>query len=504
VSVPVGAIVVGLIALFRAFNALGKASTKAPTSSRNMSRGSAPFWSDGGAFGTVLLHLVLGTVLSTALVALTAGVWGAVPWVVVPLLFLFPWPFTRMVLIPLGLVRLAYTFGTLSRIVWRRDRPGGPVFCAAWALLRAPRRPPATVAWLEAKLRREPDSARARVLQGSTVAAMGFLAAARGRYPEARRWLESVVLLDPLVAPRLVRAASAEWLASDAAARGDWRRVRGLASRRVWPLTRALRLLDCLARRILGESPPSNAAVMFYWLLAPRRLHTARFVWSQLRQAPFAERIAMSAPSDPGLPGALKALLRLRSGASWTELKAAAEHWEEIASGDALNARMLQLALQLGIPPPSNTLADLAGLASGALGDALPALSEEVTEELPACLEGARLGRRDAAFQELETRMEALEKRREAGQELPSVEEWRELGALLERYDACASGSLSDRGIAFAAVKNELCNFGAWLFNIRDERPMAHAVFRFLAAEAAVVGDSASEKLNRSNMACGI
>ena len=48
-----------------------------------------------------------------------------------------------LVLIPLGLARAAYYVAWLSRVTWRRDKPGGPAFAAALALVRQ-RRPSAS------------------------------------------------------------------------------------------------------------------------------------------------------------------------------------------------------------------------------------------------------------------------------------------------------------------------------------------------------------------------
>jgi hypothetical protein len=204
------------------------------------------------------------------------------------------------------------------------------------------------------------------------------------------------------------------------------------------------------------------------------------------------------------LAGAFEAVLRLPPTPTWLELQDAAKRWDEVSSGESVPAQLLQLALQLGMAPPSSTLPDLTGLVTAALQAALPEKALIMEGEVPGCLEAALLAQRSARFEELEARMGALEKRRDEGRELPGVEEWRELGGLIERYRTCAHGGLSDRGVAFAAIKDDLCNFGAWLFNVRDERPMAHAVFRFLATEAAALGDSGSEALNRSNMLCGI
>ena len=65
-------------------------------------------------------------------------------------------------------------------------------------------------------------------------------------------------------------------------------------------------------------------------------------------------------------------------------------------------------------------------------------------------------------------------------------------------------GGLEARRLAYAACHHEVCELAVWLFNVREEKPVANAMFRWLLAEAEIVGDSASADVNRKNVACGV
>ena len=66
------------------------------------------------------------------------------------------------------------------------------------------------------------------VLQGSTIAAMGLLASARGERTHARELMESTAWLHPQALTEGTREYVQGWLVTDAAADGDWARVRCL------------------------------------------------------------------------------------------------------------------------------------------------------------------------------------------------------------------------------------------------------------------------------------
>jgi hypothetical protein len=45
-----------------------------------------------------------------------------------------------------------------------------------------------------------------------------------------------------------------------------------------------------------------------------------------------------------------------------------------------------------------------------------------------------------------------------------------------------------------------LCSFAVWLFNVRGERPMGNAIFRWLVEQARRVGDERSIELQERNV----
>ena len=191
-----------LIAFFvaRAVNSAknnGGSTPAPPAATVPVSRGSSTFWQDTGAAATIVLQLILlGMAIGLTITGMdersgTALTIGLCAWY-----FLIPAWIARNVFAPLGFVRLAYFTAWLSRVEWRRDKPGGPALIAAWALAQQEKPWPSSIAWVEKKL----TSSKA-ALQGSGVVAFGLLEAAKGRLESAREWLDSVLMFDPRVAP---------------------------------------------------------------------------------------------------------------------------------------------------------------------------------------------------------------------------------------------------------------------------------------------------------------
>ena len=89
----------------------------------------------------------------------------------------------RLVFVPLGMTRAAYSAGKIA-LGFAADPAGGALFLAAWAHLRRPSETDRL--WLEAKL------SAAQPLGGAGIAAMGLLALARKDLVQARLWLESL------------------------------------------------------------------------------------------------------------------------------------------------------------------------------------------------------------------------------------------------------------------------------------------------------------------------
>ena len=60
------------------------------------------------------------------------------------------------------------------------------------------------------------------------------------------------------------------------------------------------------------------------------------------------------------------------------------------------------------------------------------------------------------------------------------------------------------RRLSFPRVNAEVCHLAVWLFNVRGQRALANAMFRWLLAEAEAVGDERAASLARDNLACGV
>lgn len=505
--VPVGAILVAVVLALRAVNAAqnrqGNPGTPAAAATP-VSRGSSTFWQDGSAGGTVLFQFILWGLAGLVPLGLGSGDVGVLSGGLVALYLLFPAWIARRLLAPLGFVRLAYFTAWLSRVEWRRDKPGGPALLAAWALAQQDEPWPSSIAWVEQRL-----AASKTALQGSGVVAFGLLEAAKGRLDSAREWLDSVVMFDPRVAPPQVRRVAAEWLATDAAARGDWKRVRAISDDRRWPGTRTLTLLGALAGRMSGDPLPTNAGLWLWWMLAPRRLWT----WGFVRRATRHRQTARPVEALPAPPESLDAvgratfltlaLQRLPSPAA-TSVVEVARAWEA-AFASEVRSKLFMRATLVGGGEPDAAVEEVRALVEQALGPRLKGKLNGVPGELPALIEAAAQARRDALYGELEERMNRMDARKQGNKELPQLEEWREVIALRELYrQACEAGSEGEHALAHSIIRDKFVNFGVWLYNVRVEKPVANAIFRLLEAEAVALGDADAEKLNKKNGACDL
>ena len=307
-----------------------------------------------------------------------------------------------------------------------------------------------------------------------------------------------------------MRAVAAEWLATDAAARGDWKRVKAIADHPKWPGSRTLTLLSALAGRMRGELIPTNAGLWLWWLFAPRRLWTLSFV----RKA--AARQVRPAAPEPSLPAAPEVLdsmaratfltlaLKGHSSPTANSVVEVARAWEAALGGD-VRSKLFMRATLVGGGEPDAAVEEVRQLVEEALGPLLPAKLSGVTGNLPTLIEAAAQTRKDALYSQLEERMNRMDARKLGNKELPQFEEWREVLGLRALYrQACESGIAGDHSLAHSIIRDKFVNFGVWLYNVRVEKPVANAIFRLLEAEAVALGDSDSEKLNKKNAACDL
>jgi hypothetical protein len=183
-----------------------------------------------------------------------------------------------------------------------------------------------------------------------------------------------------------------------------------------------------------------------------------------------------------------------------------ARAWEAALSPD-LRSKLFMRATLVGGGEPDAAVEEVRQLVEKALGPLLPAQfkATELRGDLPALLEEAAQVKKDALYAELEERMNRMDQRKLGNKELPQLEEWREILALRSLYrQSVESGSAADKSLAHSVIRDKFVNFGVWLYNTREEKPVANAIFRMLEAEAVSLGDSDSEKLNKKNAACDL
>ena len=416
----------------------------------------------------------------------------------------FGYSAARLVAVPLGWVRTAYVLSLPAPLAFPSDRKGGAALVGAWALCRQ-RTPDARAAdWLRRRL-------LAKRLRGAGTAAAGLLAAAHGDDEGARALLERVE--DFPKTPRRARTMAREWLAALAAERGEWAALVALGA--CGPKTRTIRLLAAAARRLTGDPrAPSDAWQRALWLLAPRRGAT-RALRDRALACPVGLPIEPARPirlseCEGGALGramALEAALERRSapkvladdlvrlGAAWDEALA--------ASPTQVLLRARSAALET---PPEGVVPGLRAAAE----DVLVALAERTGCGLPpdarSCTVagGAARRLRARALEAFEATCAALRRRVEEARELPTADEWREhvegrrLHARVVR-----GGGEEARRLAFPTLHRDVCKQAVWLYNVRKERPLGHAMFRFLLVEAEAAGDAEAIALQRKNVACG-
>ena len=463
-------------------------------------------WAKG--LWSVVLAIILSYVAALFALSIARGhVAHAVPLVAVMVL-LFPWPITRLVLIPMGWWRAAWHFAQLSGWVWRGDVPGGQLVAGAWAVLRQRSPDPAAIAWLSQR-RDELEPLGAPGVLGSAL-----LADALGDRSLARRLMRTVADFDDDHRPPLTRYLANEWLTADAADRGAWPEVE-LRGRSPHRRSRTTRLLGDVAARLIGYPPvPSDATLIVRWLICDARLRTLPLLRRALR-VPRAEVVPEVRRPSAAKPSALDpaALLLAHGEAIATGQVAPARlvdlghAWDQLLAGTTLRDQTARRALALRAGDPEQVLARL-----GRQVDAdLSALALAARVPLPVLeAEGTALRRvarelRHSLLDDLAVVCEALDARVRARRPLPPLDELREFMAVREQYEqVCELGGGELTRVAFAQIHDPLCNLAVWLWDERGETSIAHAMFRWLGNEAVLAGDEEAAELQRRNVACAV
>ena len=441
------------------------------------------------AVSGVLAAMLIACLLFATSVLFAIGAW----WLAIPLLVLFSvpvaqGPLVRSVAVPLGWYRVAFWIGHFSSI---DDSDAYGMVCAAWAHSRKPT--PAGEAWIAAlRDKRKP-------LGDAEVVATALLVSAHGDAEGARQLMRSV--LDLVEVHPTVREIAGEWLACDAAERGDWRELAADAAAARFPATSLTYLLEGIAAARIGECP-SRATLYARWLFAPHRRVTKRWLANPDQAHEPVEAVVDAGEVDAQpLPRAVAAHINLASNAMG--LGAAVTAWDAALADAATRAWIIRRALELDAPP---------GAAERALRD----LGSAVTNELAVIADAAKLGApasrgivgdalarrlRHGRLDSLEQGFSRWEDRRHDGSVRASIDEWREWIALRHAYDdAVLAGGLELRRLAFPHAYKMGNSMGAWLWNERKEYALSHAIFTWLCSEAMAVGDTeAIEMLTRNS-----
>lgn len=430
---------------------------------------------------------------------------AALPVLIPVLILLLPWPITRYLLIPLGLPRVSFFVTHLALLTWAGQPRRGAVVAAAWAALKSARDEHDLLDWLESLLiRRAPFGVQ-------EVTAYGLIAAKRGHLDDARSLLASAGDLSRNHAPTLASALAAEWVAADAAARGDWDRAYEVAQDDAHR-TRATLLVGDVAARLTGRGEVPPWRLWLRWAVAPHRIHTRRLVKRALDQATgSATRVVPDAVVLPRADDPFVAALTLHAALLkrpteallFEDVVRLARSWDEAFEAGASAQAIAERAAVLGAPASDRALVqvmddveqDLAALLRSA--DLVPAGPMVVSRTL----EGAFKKLRAEALAELELAANLLEHRVDDKRPLPAVDEWRDWQKLRHQAEAAFRvGDAKLKRLVFSALHGPVCALAVWLFNDRQERHAAHAIFSWLLDRAVEVEDVDAIRLQQGNV----
>lgn len=457
--------------------------------------------------------------------------WATVAPGLISLVILFPYPFARAVLVPLGASEAACLMACMSHRSFWHDRVGGGVGAGARALLRRCSRPeraaflerhlaessalddsdiPSPPGWLRPLFFFVPEPSPANALLGT-----GLLCAARGDADGAREVLERIETLAPHPAATEARRLAIEWRCADAAERGDWTLIVCLGTDESLPRTPVTRFLAAVALRLLADArAPDDEALLAAWRRSGRRKNTEPLLARALGSAdrgPASRTPARNGPS--GSEEALRCALGAHLAVSdrtperpAVALRGLASLWDRVLADSAMRESLSRRARDLGVPGAVAVLDDLElqveqQLASLVRRDRIPLC------ELQCALGRlAKVGRslRDELVGQLEQATGALRRRVEEDRRLPGAVELSEFHAIQGTYRQIAEfGGMEQRRLAFSIAHAPVCGLAVWLWNERRQRRVANEIFRFLLIEAVVLDEPSAFYLQARNVRAG-
>lgn len=402
-----------------------------------------------------------------------------------------PW-IVRRIVVPMGWYRVAFHLGRLG--AGEDSLAAGLVYAAAAVAIE-----PTPGGELFVTSRRDTRTP----LGDGEVVASAFLAAGRGDVETARQLLRSTALLAEN--HPAIRELAGEWLAVDAAERGDWEQLVDDAARTTWPATPLTFLLEGIAHRRVGAAGmPSANELRLRWLFAPHRRVTRSLLVAPC--VPAAEPTAGPHAGDETggqLPQAIAAHLAFHAHTpDEASLQTTARAWDAALSDGSTHAWLARRAIELDAPVGSvdRTIREVAA----AVVDELARLADRAQLGAPksrgpvgdGLSHRLRHGRLDA----LEQGFSRWAERRTTGDVRLAIDEWREFVALRAAYDhAVKAGGLELRRLAFPHAFSTGSNMAAWLWNARNEYALSHAISVWLLDEALAVGDAEAIELGHKN-----
>ena len=440
-------------------------------------------------------------------------------------LLLFPWPITRMVLIPLGLSRLAASVTRLADWTWGADPTGGAALAAVLAASHSagdhgadqPAGGPGLLARCRRMVSRPADVASARQrLQGlELISAGGVMAAAvmadsDNDHEAGDALAASLDHFDPQVVPVAslrLRAERTVWrLMANTLITDDERRRTLLDLPRHGSSTVAL--VQALVRRQDEPTPRHRAAVGWWWLMAPRKRHT----WSLLRGTTWLPTTATATATTTttttttttltfGGAAHRHAELAAREVVLVVDVAQLAGAWEQ-ALADAI-ATVRARATVLGVNGD-----DAEGGLRATVHNALVSLVQRLdlsdvdTTTLPAAMQRAIDDVRSQRMDALEITVATWRLRLQDAIDRQPIDELREWAALRRLGGAVASTGSNGAWIAHEASQWVVCELAVRLWNVRREHRLANAMFRSLLDDATRVGDTRGAETQRANVAC--
>ena len=472
----------------------------------------------GSAFALVWLlvwPVWLGLIASNVVDPTLAGIAGAL--LLTPVCI--PWLLVRLLVIPLGLPRIAWVLTHGADWTWGRDRSGGAALAAV--LAASARRRSTDLRWARDRLQ------RIDLLGGAGVVAAALMADIDGDSSRTEALMLTLESFDPRVVPKTAQHIAIEHRILGALKRGAMADVVALdvQGSRFGHFARAC------ARRLSGvekASALSNLKLRCLWLLAPRR-RRARTLLSYALQAdlkPQDHRATTTAETGKTpaatttttrdqattttdetatLPRALAlhVLATKRSPPRLDDVQALAQAWApalKVAARD-----LVTRARALGVHNIGEVSRGLEETVTTSLCDLIAQIDLSLVDVkyqpllLQTAIERVRSERLDA----LDTATAALRLRTELLTDLASVDELREVATLRALALAVYKTGNDARALAYDACQWTLCELAVRLWNVRAQPRLANAIFRMLLTEATALHDTKGTDTHTANVKCG-